>query len=143
MWSLLVHSIAQELRLSTPTIERTKTRSSLEATIERTPHNTEIPALPQPITSLLRHENSEQLRALKRTFYDRAHIGMRSSALATIKRTHVTWQYIIFLINRTYCIFVEPTFVGAFQESKTLCLSLLSLPFIIYFISFQFFMIRG
>ena len=74
---------------------------------------------------------------------DRAHMGLCLSALTCDRAHPCDRQHIIFVINRTLSHFCKVTLGGIFQEPKTLCLSLLSLPFVIYFISLYLFMLRG
>jgi hypothetical protein len=52
---------------------------------------------------------------------DRAHVGLRSTALRAIERTHVIGSILILSINRTSFILHKPTFGGDLRGKKPPC----------------------
>jgi hypothetical protein len=115
--SLLVRSSTQELQSSASAIEHKDPAIERICTRAQDPRSSALHVhpcflhYPSSSLSLLRRGNSEQLRVLESTMCDPAH--------------PLTWQHIIFVINRTSLIFLKATFLEAALRAEILCFLLL------------------
>ena len=124
IWSLLVRSSTQMLRLSAPVIEPSVTRLSVPA-LEPKTHDQAYTTYTQyphvalaPSHSLLRRGIIEQLSALERKHAQSSALGLHSSALGAIECTNFDLAAFILLINRTLIEFCKGDVLEAILELK-------------------------